>query len=163
RGTMVDISHGPLPRESEIERQLDFLARLKDNQYYLYNENSIELTGYPLLNPKGRLSQDEVRRIVAYGRERHVDVIPALDLYGHEHDLFRVEQYADISDEPHGTEFDASSPKSLPLLTDWANQFSDLFPSPFVSIGFDEIFQIKAAAKSGSAAEATAVFVKQLT
>src|SRR6185437_7862612 len=41
--------------------------------------------------------------------------------------------------------------------------FSDLFPSPFVSIGFDEIFQIKAAAKSGSAAEATAVFVKQLT
>ncbi|MGB7189796.1 MAG: beta-N-acetylhexosaminidase [Acidobacteriaceae bacterium] len=163
RGTMVDISHGPLPRESEIERELDLLSRWKDNQYYLYNENSIELTGYPLLNPKARLSQDEVRRIVAYGRKRHIDVIPALDLYGHEHDLFRIEQYSDMSDQSHGTEFDARNPKALPLLADWANQFSDMFPSPFVSIGFDEIFQIKAAAQSGSAADPTALFVKQLT
>jgi len=163
RGTMVDISHGPLPRESEIERQLDFLSRWKENQYYLYTEDSIELTGYPILNPGARLSQDEVRRIVAYGRKRHIDVIPALDLYGHEHDLFRIEQYSDLSDEPHGTEFDALNPKVLPLLADWASQFSDLFPSPFVSIGFDEIFQIKAEAQSGTIVDPTAIFVKQLT
>lgn len=163
RGTMVDISHGPMPRESEIERQLDFLARWKNNQYYLYNEDSIELTGYPLINPDGRLSQAEVRRIVAYGRLRHIDVIPALDLYGHEHDLFRIEQYSDISDFPHGTEFDPRNPKALPLLADWANQYCELFPSPFVSIGFDEIFQIKAASQSGTAMDPTGIFVRQLT
>ncbi len=163
RGTMVDISHGPLPRESEIERQLDFLSRWKENQYYLYTEDSIELTGYPILNPDARLSQDEVRRIVAYGRKRHIDVIPALDLYGHQHDLFRIEKYSELSDEPHGTEFDALNPKVLSLLADWASQFSDLFPSPFVSIGFDEIFQIKAAAQSGTVVDPTAIFVKQLT
>ena len=55
RGTMVDMSHGPLPKEDEIKRQLDFLARWKANQYYLYTEDSIELAGYPLLNPDGRL------------------------------------------------------------------------------------------------------------
>ena len=27
RGTMVDISHGPLPTEKEIERQINFLSR----------------------------------------------------------------------------------------------------------------------------------------
>lgn len=58
RGTMVDISHGPLPTEMEIERQLDFLARWKANHYYLYTEDSIELKGYPLRNPDGRLTQD---------------------------------------------------------------------------------------------------------
>ena len=164
RGTMVDISHGPLPREKEIERQIDFLSRWKENQYYLYNENSIELTGYPLLNPKGRLSQDEVRRIVAFGRKRHVDVIPNFDLYGHQHDLFRVEQYSDLSDEPHGTEFDASNPKVMKLMTDWVNQLADLFPSPFVSIGFDETFQIEAATHAtGAAAQPAALFVKQLS
>jgi len=89
--------------KNEIERQIDFLSRWKANQYYIYNEDSIELLGYPLLNPEGRLSQEEVRRIVVYGRERHMDVIPALDLYGHQHDLFRLEQYSEISDEPHGT------------------------------------------------------------
>lgn len=164
RGTMLDISHGPLPKEQEIERQLDFLARWKANQYYLYTEDSIELTGYPLLDAGARLSQDEVRRIVAYGRDRHIDVIPNFDLYGHQHDLFRVEKYSDLSDEPHGTEFDAGNPKVMALLTDWVNQFADLFPSPFVSIGFDETFQIEAATHaSGAAAAPAGLFVKQLT
>ncbi len=164
RGTMVDISHGPLPKEQEIERELDFLARWKANQYYLYSEDSIELTGYPLLDAGARLSQDEVRRIVAYGRERHIDVIPNFDLYGHQHDLFRIEKYSELSDEPHGTEFDAANPKVMALLTDWVNQFADLFPSPFVSIGFDETFQIEAATHaSGAAAAPAGLFVKQLT
>jgi hypothetical protein len=164
RGTMIDISHGPLPTEKEIERQIDFLARWKTNQYYLYTENSIELKGYPLLDPDGQLTQDEVRRIVAYGRQRHVDVIPNLDLYGHQHDLFRTEQYSELSDQPHGTEFDPRNPKVKPLLTDWVNQLADLFPSPFVSIGFDETFQIEQATKaSGAAAAPATLFVKQLT
>jgi hypothetical protein len=164
RGTMVDISHGPLPTEKEIERQIDFLARWKENQYFLYTEDSIEMKGYPLLDPDGRLSQNEVRRIVAYGRQRHIDVIPNLDLYGHQHDLFRIEKYSGLSDEPHGTEFDPRNPKVMPLLTDWVNQFADLFPSPFVSIGFDETFQIEQATKaSGAAAAPAGLFVKQLT
>ncbi len=164
RGTMVDISHGPLPKESEIERQLDFLARWKANQYYLYSENSIELAGYPLLNPDARLKKDEVRRIVAYGRQRHIDVIPNLELYAHQHDLFRIEKYSGLSDQAHGTEFDPGNPQVMPLLTDWINQFADLFPSPFVSIGFDETFQIQAATSTpGGTATPTALFVKQLT
>jgi hexosaminidase len=164
RGTMVDISHGPLPTEKEIERQLEFLARWKANQYYLYSEDSIELTGYPLLDQGARLTKEEVRQIVAYGRQRHIDVIPNFDLYGHKHDLFRIEKYSELSDEPHGTEFDPRNPKVMPLLSDWVNQFADLFPSPFVSIGFDETFQIEAATHAtGAAAEPTALFVKQLT
>ena len=164
RGTMVDMSHGPLPTEAEIKGQLDFLARWKGNQYYLYSEASIELDGYPLLNPEGRLSKDEVRRIIAYGRERHIDVIPNLELYAHLHDLFRVEKYSELSDLPHGVEFNPSNPAVMVLLGNWINQIADLFPSPFVSIGFDETFQIEMAVKQqGSSASATRLFVKQLT
>ncbi len=164
RGTMVDMSHGPLPTEAEIKRQLDFLARWKANQYYLYSEASIELEGYPLLNPEGRLSKDEVRRIIAYGRERHIDVIPNLELYAHLHDLFRVEEYSQLSDLPHGVEFNPSNPGVMALLSNWIGQLADLFPSPFVSIGFDETFQIEMAVKQqGASASATRLFVKQLT
>src|ERR1700757_745509 len=164
RGTMVDMSHGPLPTEAEIKRQLDFLARWKANQYYLYSEATIELEGYPLLNPEGRLSKDEVRRIIAYGRERHIDVIPNLELYAHLHDLFRVEEYSPLSDLSHGVEFNPSNPAVMHLLSDWISQLSELFPSPFVSIGFDETFQIEMAVKEqGASASATRLFVKQLT
>ncbi|MEO6982649.1 MAG: family 20 glycosylhydrolase [Edaphobacter sp.] len=147
RGVMVDMSHGPLPNENEIKRQLDFLSRWKANQYYLYNEASIELDGFSLVNPRGRLSKAEVRRIVAYGRERHIDVIPNLELYGHMHDLFRVERYAAMSDQVHGVEFDPSNEKAQKLLANWAAQYAELFPSPFVHIGFDEAFQIRPAAE----------------
>ena len=164
RGVMVDMSHGALPTEKEVERQLDFLARWKTNQYYFYSEASIELKGYRLINPEGRFSQDEVRRIVAYGRERHIDVIPCLELFGHLHDLFRVEKYSDLSDLPHGVEFDPRNPNVMTLLTDWVSQIVQLFPSPFVHIGFDETFQIEIAAhEKGAAAQPAELFVRQLT
>ena len=83
-----------MPTEEEIQRQIDFLARWKGNQYYFYSELSIELKGYPLINPGARYTQEQVRRIIQYARERHVDVVPCLEFYGHLHDLFRIERYA---------------------------------------------------------------------
>jgi hypothetical protein len=163
RGVMVDMSHGALPTEKEVERQLDFLARWKLNQYYFYSEDSIELKGYSLLNPGGRFTQEEVRRIIAYGRERHVDVIPCLELYGHQHDLFRVEKYSALSDLPHGTEFYPRNPQVNLLLADWVTQLAKLFPSPFVHIGYDEAFQIEQAARQGGmAAQPAQLFIRQL-
>jgi len=163
RGVMVDMSHGALPTEKEVERQLEFLAGWKANQYYLYSEDSIELKGYPLLNPRGRFTQAELRRIIAYGRERHIDVIPCLELYGHQHDLFRVEKYSTLSDLPHGTEFDPRNLQVNSLLSDWVTQLAELFPSPFVHIGFDEAFQIEQAARQGGvAAQPAQLFIRQL-
>jgi len=147
RGTMIDMSHGPLPTEDEVKRQIDFLARWKANQYFIYSEGAIELDGYPLLNPEGRFSKEQVRRIIAYGRERHIDVIPFLELYGHLHDLLRIELYSDLGAFPHSVELDPDNPDTKKLLADWATQISDLFPSPFVHVGFDETWRIEDVAK----------------
>ncbi|MGO8786644.1 MAG: glycoside hydrolase family 20 zincin-like fold domain-containing protein [Terriglobia bacterium] len=138
RGVMIDTSHGPLPTESEVKRQLDFMARWKINQYYLYSEASVALEGYPILSPDAQFGQDEIRRLVVYARERHIDVVPCMELYGHLHDLFRVERYSGLSLVPHGREFDPRNPQIAPLLTNWVEQLTDLFPSPFFHIGFDE-------------------------
>ncbi len=163
RGTMVDMSHGPLPTVQEVKRQLDFLARWKANQYYFYSEDSIELKGFPLLNPEGRFTQDQVRSIIAYARQRHIDVVPCLELYGHQHDLFRVERYSSLSDLAHGTEFDPRNPQVMKLLANWIHQLAQLFPSPFVHIGFDETFQIQMAVKEGGTGSTpTKLFVDQL-
>src|SRR5262249_15764221 len=153
---------GALPTEEEIKRQIDFLASWKANQYYFYSEASIELEGYPLLSSKGRFTKDQVRRIIAYGRERHIDVIPCVELYGHLHDLFRVEKYADLAALPHGGEFNPRNPKVMELLSDWAGQLVQLFPSPFVHIGFDETWQIEMAAKKEGGHTPATQFIQQL-
>lgn len=143
RGTMVDMSHGPLPTVEEVERQLDFMARWKANQYYFYSEDSIELKGFPLINPEGRFSQEQVREIIAYARQRHIDVVPCLELYGHQHDLFRIERYSDLGFIRYGRDFDPRSQQAISLLTDWIDQFSQVFPSSFFHIGFDETGETK--------------------
>lgn len=164
RGTMVDMSEGPLPTEDEVKRQIDFLARWKANQYYFYNEANIQLPGYPLLNPEARFTRPQIESIVAYARERHIDVIPSLELYGHLHDLFRIEKYSSLADFPHGGEFNPRDPRVMQLLSDWADQFSSMFPSAFVNIGFDETWQIQqAAAHQGKGTTAVDLFAEQLT
>src|SRR5579863_1395828 len=126
RGFMMDTSHGPLPTEDEIKRQINFLARWKANQYYLYSEANIELRGYPLINFGARYTEPQIRRIIDYAKERHVDIVPCLELYGHLHDLFRVERYADLAALPHGGEINPSNPRVQSLLHDWVEQIAAL-------------------------------------
>lgn len=149
RGVMMDLSHGPLPTVDEIKRQIDFLARWKANQYYFYSELSIELKGYPLINPGGRYSQEQVREIIRYARERHVDVVPCLEFYGHLHDLFRLERYADLSPLAHGGEINPRNPRLRPMLEDWIAQMAALFPSAWFHVGMDEPWELE---RAGSAA-----------
>jgi hexosaminidase len=161
RATMVDMSEGPLLRVADIKRQIDLMARWKNNQYFFYNEASIDLEGLPPGLPGSRLSKNDVREIVAYGRERHIDVVPCLELYGHLHDLFRREEFSALADFPHGVEFNATDPKVKVLVANLAHQYMELFPSPFVHIGFDETWQLQQAASQGAGAPAT-VFLEQL-
>ena len=160
RGVMVDTSHGGLPTEEEVKRQIDFLARWKNNQYYLYSEASIALNGYPIQSPDAQFSQAEIRYIVAYAHERHVDVIPCMELYGHLHDLFRVERYAGLSLIPHGREFDPRNPQVAAVMRDWVDQLTNLFPTQFFHIGFDETREAPIVLASEKGSPAT-LYMKQ--
>lgn len=138
RGFMMDLSHGQLLRVGEIERQLDLLARFKANQYYFYSEASIEMQGYELVNPDGRYTREQVEHIVEYARQRHIDVVPCIELYGHLHDLFRVEKFADLALPRYGGEFDPRNPRILAVIDDLMEQTAKIFPSPWCHVGFDE-------------------------
>jgi hypothetical protein len=162
RGFMMDTSHGPMPTETEIKRQIDFLARWKANQYYFYSEASIELRGYDLVNPDGRYTQEQVRRIIDYARARHVDVVPCSELYGHLHDLFRVERYADLSLIPHGGEINPRNERTQALVADWVQQLAALFPSPWFHIGFDEPWELERAGTILGGVDPASLYIERM-
>ncbi len=135
---MIDFSEGELLRLSEVERQLDLMARFKGNQYYFYSEASIEFEGYDIVNPNGRYTREEVRHVIEYARQRHIDVVPCMELYGHMHNLFRFEKYADLGLPRYGGEFDPRNPRMYEVLDNWIEQTTKLFPSPWYHVGFDE-------------------------
>lgn len=143
RGVMMDFAHGGLPTVTEIKRQIDFLARWKTNQYYFYNEVSIQLKGFPNIAYRSGYTQAQVREIVAYGRQRHMDVVPFLNLYGHLHELLRNEQYSGLAIGQYGHELDPRKPETNAVLKDWISQYASLFPGPFIHVGFDETWETK--------------------
>ena len=138
RGVMIDFSEGELIRVSEAERQIDLMARFKINQYYFYSEASIEFDGYDVVNPNGRYTREEVWHVIEYARQRHIDVVPCMELYGHMHNLFRFEKYADLGLPRYGGEFDPRNPRMYEVLDNWIEQTAKLFPSPWYHVGFDE-------------------------
>jgi hypothetical protein len=164
RATLMDAgSEGPMLTFNEVKHQIDFIARWKGNQYFFYSEGNIELRGYPLLNPEARFTQQQIRELIAYARERHIDVVPAIELYGHLHDLFRIEAYSGLADFPHGGQFDANNPRVKAVLADWVGQISSLFPSPFVDVGFDETWSLQKAAAQTASSTPVQLFIQQLT
>jgi len=141
RGVMMDFAHGGLISVEEIKRQIDFLARWKTNQYYFYNEVSINMNGYAAMNEQAGYSQEQIKEIIAYGRQRHMDVIPFVAFYGHLHDLLKLETYADLGIGHYGEELDPRNPAVATILKNWIKQYAQLFPSPFIHVGFDETWE----------------------
>jgi hypothetical protein len=145
RGVMMDMSHGGMPTLEEIKRQLDLLARFKVNQYYFYVETNVQLDGYRLLNISPSWTKAEIAEIVRYAADRHIDVVPCIELYGHLHDLYRIERYSSQSALEHGGEANPANPDAQRLLEDWLRQYAALFPSKWFHLGFDEPFELERA------------------
>ena len=162
RGFMMDTNHGALLTEEEIKRQLDFLARWKANQYYFYSEANIEVRGYPLVNLGARYSQEQIKRFVDYARQRHIDVVPCMEFFGHMHDVFRVEEYSDMSPLRYGGEFNPRHPRVKAFLEDWVGQMADLFPSPWFHIGFDEPWALELFGSPAAGAPPGELFMEHL-
>jgi hypothetical protein len=147
RGFMMDMSHMQLPIVEEIKRQIDFLAMWKGNQYYFYSEGSIEMDGFPLLMKNARFTKEEVREIIEYAKTRYIDIVPNMELYGHTHDLLKLEHYSHLAVVPHGGEFKPTNEEVQLIVNNWVKQMATLFPSPFFHIGFDETFLLEKEAK----------------
>jgi hexosaminidase len=77
-------------RDAEwVKKQLDVMAMYKYNKLHFHLTEDqgwrIEIKKYPKLTSFGPYyTQDELRDIVAYAAERHIEVIPELEIPGHE-------------------------------------------------------------------------------
>ncbi len=172
RGLLVSMGEGANYNEQFAREIIDELARFKSNQFYFYSESSIELDSFPLVGYKSKIPKEVIRRLVEYGRERHVDIIPMQALYGHLHDIFRIEKYSSLSTVPYGFEFDPTNPEARKMVKTMVDEICELFPSKFFHAGFDETWFTRrlsrmqadgvAPLKNGKVIDANDYFVQQL-
>ncbi len=170
RGFMLD-SARHMQSIDEIKMLIDAAALLKLNtmHWHLCDDQGyrIESKKFPLLNEKGSwrdgdnfgpiksdkryggyYTQDEIREIVAYCKERFIEVVPEIDLPGHTTAL--ISSYPELSCRklqiPVETKqgiFDdvlcAGDENTLPFVCELLDEIIPLFPYEKFHIGGDEV------------------------
>jgi len=163
RGIHIDPCRHFLPA-AEVKKLIDMLATYKINRIHFHLTEDqgwrIEIKKYPKLTEvgarrvegdgsihEGFYTQSEIRDIVKYAAERHIDVIPELEIPGHE--LAAIAAYPELSCRGDsitpriiwGVEDIVMCPgKELmfTFLQDVIDEMVALFPSKYFHIGGDE-------------------------
>ena len=163
RGVMLDPCRHFLPVDA-VKKQIDVLSSYKINRihWHLTDDQGwrIEIKKYPRLTEvgaqrtegdgstyRGYYTQEEIREVVAYARERHIEIIPELEMPGHE--LAAIAAYPNLSCRGEsttpriiwGVEDVVMCPGKedmFSFLQDVIDEMAALFPSHYFHIGGDE-------------------------
>jgi hexosaminidase len=190
RGLMFDVSRHFFTKQ-EVKQYIDAMVRYKYNLLHLHLTDDegwrIEIKGLPKLtevgawnvkrtgffgtftpptadeprNYGGFYTQEDIKEIVAYAKERFVDILPEIDVPGHS--LAAVASYPELSCTPEAVNYKVRSGEKI---MDWSRgappialldntlcpanekvydfldkvitQVATLFPFPYIHMGGDE-------------------------
>ena len=165
RGIMLDISRHFRDKEF-ILKQIDAFSEVKLNVLHLHLTDAagwrLEVKSHPELTAKaawrvgdtwrqwdttgqryegsygGFLSQDDVREIVAYAAERHMTVVPEIEMPGHSRET--VYAVPGVGCKDTSDDLCPGKEATFKLLEEVLTEVEvmDLFPSEYIHIGGDE-------------------------
>ncbi len=149
RGSMADVARHYMPMEY-LYQLIDLMAAHKLNtlQLHLVDDQAwrLEIKAFPQLvkegssgsysgAPGGFYSQQELRELVAYAAERHITIVPEIDLPGHSTAVTRVMH---LNCNPSSGVYCIGNPETFPFLEKVFDEVLEIFPSRYVHIGGDE-------------------------
>src|SRR5260370_23710760 len=146
RGLLIDSGHRFVPI-SAIKRNLDGMEAVKLNVFHWrFADNQgfhVESKKFPLLQEKGSggfyYSQDEVREMVAYARDRGIRVVPEFDMPCHTTSWFLgYPELASGQDPSHSSAIEPTRRGPQKFLTGFIGEMAVLFPDSYFHAGGDE-------------------------
>ena len=176
RGFMLDVSRHFFEMD-ELKRMIDVMAYYKMNRFHWHLTDDqgwrIEIKKYPKLTTVGAVrsdsymcdfkyggyytketygpyfyTQDEARELVAYARERHIEIVPEVEFPGHA--CAAVAAYPEFSCWPNGSHnvqvnggifsdvLNVANPGAVRFAKDVLDEIADIFPYEQIHIGGDE-------------------------
>ncbi len=170
RGAMVDVARHFMPK-ADLYRFIDAMAAIKLNRLQLHLTDTqgwrMEIHKYPQLTSQrgpttkeqfqkkcncglenGYYTQADLRQIVAYARERHILVVPEIEIPGHAGaavaampEMGNTDAWMPPEDNGSSYRYRVFSPaeKTILFLQDILSEVLDVFPSPVIHLGGDEV------------------------
>jgi hexosaminidase len=155
RGLMIDSARHFIPLDV-IRRNIDGMEAVKMNVFHWHlSENQgfrAESKKYPKLHELGSdtlyYTQDEIRDLVAYARDRGIRVVPEFDMPGHATAWFVGHPELASGKGPYEIErkwgifdpaMDPTNEKVYKFLDELIGEMAKLFPDHYFHIGGDEV------------------------
>lgn len=176
RGFMLDVSRHFFTVD-EVKRMLDVMAYYKMNRFHWHLTDDqgwrAEIKKYPKLVSVGSIApnsrftdmeeglyyinrpygpyyytQEQMREVVAYAAEKHIEVIPEVDMPGHF--CAALAAYPEFSCTPEGSHevqvdggvytdvLNVANPQAVQFAKDVIEELMEIFPSEYIHIGGDE-------------------------
>jgi hexosaminidase len=155
RGLLVDSGRHFIPPDV-IKRNLDGMEAVKMNVFHWhisdYQGFRVESRRFPKLHEQGSgglyYTQEEIRDVIEYARDRGIRVVPEFDMPGHSTSWFVGYPELASGAGPYAIErkwgvfdpaMDPTDEKTYRFLNEFIGEMAKLFPDPFFHIGGDEV------------------------
>jgi len=155
RGLMLDVSRHWMPLEV-VKRNLDGMAALKLNVFHWHLSDDqgfrVESRRFPKLQKTGSdghyYTQEQVREVITYARDRGIRVIPEFDVPGHTTALLAAYPELGSAPGPYSIErkwgifdpcLDPTNEKVYQFLDAFIGEMAALFPDEYFHVGGDEV------------------------
>ena len=150
RGFMLDEARHFLGKE-KIKQVLDVMAEFKLNRFHWHLSDTqgwrIEIRAFPELTSVGAVgnrtdpnapaafyTREDIREIVRYASERHIEIIPEIDVPGHSKALVKS-----IPGIGEGNTLNPARERTYEVLSVILREVAELFPGRYLHVGGDEV------------------------
>lgn len=157
RGLMLDESRHFFGK-AKVKSLLDWMALYKLNRFHWHLTDEpawrLEIKKYPMLSliggigsytnpeePTQYYTQEEIKEVIAYARERFIEVIPEIDMPGHAtaaNRAYPAYTGGGSKDHPEFT-FNPGKEKTYQYLTNILQETQVLFATDLIHLGGDEV------------------------
>jgi len=155
RGLMIDSARHFIPLDV-IRRNLDGMEALKMNVFHWHLSDNqgfrVESKRFAKLQELGSdglyYTQDDIRDVIAYARDRGIRVVPEFDMPGHSTSWFVGYPELASAPGPYETErrwgvfdpaMDPTKESTYKFLDQFIEEMAKLFPDQFFHVGGDEV------------------------
>jgi len=155
RGLTIDVSRHFIPLDV-LRRNVDGLEAVKMNVLHLHLSDNqgfrVESKKFPKLHTLGSdglyYTQEEIRELIAYARDRGIRVVPEFDMPGHSTAWFVGHPELASGPGPYEIQrkwgvydpaMDPANEKTYKFLDEFVGEMGKLFPDHYFHIGGDEV------------------------
>ena len=150
RGLMLDISRRKVPTLRMLKQLAEELSHYKLNVLQLYTEHTFQFPSHPKIGAGcGSLSSQDILELDAFCRERHVELMPNLQSFGHARNTLTIPEYRHLAETDLLWTLSPAFEETYTLLDDLYADMLPAFTSTAFNVDCDETWDLGHGASKG--------------